>query len=115
MKQAYNSAVIGVASSADANPNPNPNRIILRVPSQRKQFDVQVNQAILTSLIQNLEAAKVTLRKETPLFLEIDRPLLPLESEDPRKLRAFILGGFLGGLLAVILLVVTRFMTNLAI
>lgn len=61
-----------VAASADANPNPNLGRQTLRVPSQRKQGDVQINQAILAQLVQNLEIAKMSLRTETPLIQVID-------------------------------------------
>jgi uncharacterized protein involved in exopolysaccharide biosynthesis len=78
VRSVFNSAISGVAILSDANPNPNMAMQILKVPSQRKQSDVQINQAILTQLVQNLELAKVTLRRETPLIQIIDKPLLPL-------------------------------------
>lgn len=110
VKRAFDYAISGVASSSDANPNPNAAMQLLRVPSQRKQFDVQANQAILTQLIQNLEIAKVSLRKETPLIQIIDRPVLPLEMEEFSKLNGLILGSFLAGFLMTIVLILRKFL-----
>jgi hypothetical protein len=104
----YNMAVSDVANSVDANPNANPALQILRVPSQRRQFDVLINQTILTQLIQNLEAAKVSLRKETPLIQIIDKPILPLEKKSFGKLRGIILGGLIAGSLILLILILMR-------
>ncbi|MES2651642.1 MAG: lipopolysaccharide biosynthesis protein [Bacteroidota bacterium] len=79
VKRELNQALAGVASSIDVNPNPNPARQMLRVPSQKRQVDVQANTAILTELVKNLEISKVSLRKETPLIQIIDLPIFPLE------------------------------------
>ncbi|MEJ6981609.1 lipopolysaccharide biosynthesis protein [Pedobacter sp. P351] len=95
VKRALNSSITGVAVSSDANPNPNLALQVLRTPSQRKQFDVQINQAILTQLIQNLEVAKVSLRKEMPLIQIIDRPIMPLEVVEFSLYKGFFLGAFL--------------------
>lgn len=114
VKRAFNMAVSGVASSSDANPNPNPSRQVLRVPAVRKQFDVQVNQAILTQLVQNLEVAKVSLRKETPLIQVIDKPVLPLPKTVPSILKGLIEGGILGLLLVVFLLTLNRILISLS-
>jgi hypothetical protein len=54
-----NQALNGVATSVDNNPNANPALQILKVPSQRRQVDVQVNSAALTELVKNLEIAKI--------------------------------------------------------
>jgi uncharacterized protein involved in exopolysaccharide biosynthesis len=67
--------------------------------------DVQANTAILTQLVGNLELAKVTLRKETPLVQIIDKPIYPLEKEKVSKLKSLILGGFLAGFLTLLYLV----------
>ncbi|RYY07734.1 MAG: hypothetical protein EOP43_02355, partial [Sphingobacteriaceae bacterium] len=81
VRRALNSAITGVATSIDLNPNANPSLQILRAPSQHRQVDVQANTAILSELVKNLEVAKVSLRKETPLIQVIDKPILPLEKE----------------------------------
>lgn len=105
IKHELNNAIAGVASSYDVNPNANPALAILKVPSQRHQFDVQANTAILTQLTAQLEIAKVSLRKETPLIQIIDKPILPLDKVQPSKSTHLILGFFLASLFASILLI----------
>ena len=98
----------GAASSLEANPNPNPARLGLNVPSQLKKFDVEVNQAILLQLIQNLESAKVSLRNETPLIQVIDRPILPLPMTSSNKIKFLVMGGMIGVGISIILLLLLR-------
>ena len=100
-----NSAITGVAAAADNVFNLNSAMNVRRTPSARRQVDVQANTAILTQLVGNLELAKVTLRKETPLLQIIDRPSFPLEKEKVGKLKSMALGGFLAGFLTVLYLV----------
>ncbi|WDF54699.1 Wzz/FepE/Etk N-terminal domain-containing protein [Mucilaginibacter sp. KACC 22063] len=106
VRRELNAAITGVASLIDLNPNANPAKQILRAPSQRRQVDIQANQAILTQLVANLELARVSLRKETPLIQIIDQPILPLEKERLGKLKGLILGGFIAGFLVTAYLVV---------
>lgn len=113
VRRELNAAITGVASSADINPNANPALQILRAPSQRRQVDVQANQAILTQLVANLEISKVSLRKETPLVQIIDRPILPLEEERVGKLKALILGGVIAGFLTIVFLILKRLFQSL--
>jgi hypothetical protein len=107
-----NSAIGGVASSSDENPNVNPSLQILRVKSQRHQVDVEANIAILTELVKNLELAKVTLRKETPLIQVIDKPILPLEKLKFGKLKGIVIGGGLFGFLTVLFLLLKKFLKD---
>ena len=100
-----NSAISGVAEATDNVFNLNSALNVRRAPSARRQVDVQANTAILTQLVGNLELAKVTLRKETPLIQIIDRPIFPLEKEKVGKLKSLVLGGFLAGFLTVLYLV----------
>ncbi len=104
VRSALNSAISGVAISSDINPNPNFSMQILRVPSQRRQVDVQANQAILTELVKNLEIAKVSLRKETPLIQIIDRPVFPLQKQEIGKFKGIILGGLICTFLSVMII-----------
>ena len=101
VRRELNSAIGGVAVSVDANPNANPARQVLRVPSQRHTVDVQANTAILEELVKNLELAKVSLRRETPLIQVVDKPVLPLDNDRLRKAMGIILGGFLFGFLVL--------------
>lgn len=99
-----NSAITGVAVANDNTYNLNPALNVRRTPSLKRQIDVQANTAILTQLVTNLELAKVTLRKETPLIQEIDRPILPLPKNSPSKRKYVLIGGILAGIITVLLL-----------
>jgi hypothetical protein len=101
-----NGAIIGVATASDNVYNLNPALNVKRTPSTRRQVDVQANTAILTQLVAQLELSKVSLRKETPLVQLIDRPILPLEKDKVGRLKLLILGGFLGGFITVLYLVI---------
>jgi uncharacterized protein involved in exopolysaccharide biosynthesis len=100
-----NAAITGVAAAADNTFGLNPAMMVRKTPGTRRQVDVQANTAILTQLVTNLEMAKVSLRKETPLIQVIDRPILPLKKEKVGKLKSLILGGFLAGFLTILILV----------
>jgi uncharacterized protein involved in exopolysaccharide biosynthesis len=100
-----NGAITGVAAAADNTFGLNPAMMVRKTPGTRRQVDVQANTAILTQLVTNLEMAKVSLRKETPLIQVIDRPILPLKKEKVGKLKSLILGEFLAGFLTVLILI----------
>jgi uncharacterized protein involved in exopolysaccharide biosynthesis len=100
-----NGAITGVAVANDNTFNLNPALNVRRAPSARRQVDVQANTAILTELVKQTELAKVTLRKETPLIQVIDRPILPLAKERFGKSKGIVLGGFLAGFLAMLVLI----------
>ncbi len=100
-----NGAITGVAAAADNTFGLNPAMMVRKTPGTRRQVDVQANTAILTQLVTNLEMAKVSLRKETPLIQVIDRPILPLKKEKISKLKSLIFGGFLAGSLAVLVVI----------
>jgi len=108
IRNELNQAISGVAVSSDNTYNLNPALNVNRVPSTRKQVDVQANTAILTQLVTNLEMAKVTLMRETPLIQLIDRPTLPLKKDKPGKFKSLILGGLLAGFLSLVLLIIQR-------
>lgn len=103
-----NAAISGVARANDNTYNLNPALNSSRVPSVRRQVDVQANTAILTEMVKNLEMAKVTLRKETPLIQVIDRPIFPLKKEKASKVRALLLGGTIGAFLMIPVLLFRR-------
>lgn len=96
-----NSSISGVASALDAAPNANPALLALRVPSQRKQVDVQATSAIYAELVKNLELSKISLRQETPLIQVIDNPILPLPVEKFGKIKGLLVGFLLGIVLAI--------------
>lgn len=108
VENALNWSINSVASEIDNVFNLNPSFNIKAAPSKKKQIDVQANTAILTNLVVQLELAKITLRKETPLIQLIDRPILPLEKEKFGKLKSIIVAGFLAGFLYIIYLILGR-------
>jgi uncharacterized protein involved in exopolysaccharide biosynthesis len=103
-----NNAITGVATANDNTFNLNPALNIRRVPSSRKQVDVQANAAILTELVKQTELAKVTVRRETPLIQVLDRPILPLKKEKLGKAKGIIAGGFLVELMLIIVLMIKK-------
>lgn len=102
IRNELNNAIGGVAVANDFTFNLNPAVNSQRVSSTRKQVDVQANTAILTQLVINLELARVALRKETPLFQIIDKPILPLKIEKFGKKKALLIGVSLGFILSII-------------
>ncbi|MBE5322002.1 lipopolysaccharide biosynthesis protein [Pedobacter sp. MR2016-19] len=87
IRAVMNGAIYSAVAVADATPNLNPTRQIQRVaPAQRAQFSAEANKAILGALVQNLEMAKISLRKEAPLIQVIDSPIYPLEKKSASKI-----------------------------
>ena len=103
----YNS-ISGLAAANDDIFGLSPAYNVKRVPSAKRQVDIQANTAILTELVKNLEMARVNLLNTTPLIQVIDNPNYPLEEKRLRKLHGIIIGGFLGGILIVSLLLLKR-------
>lgn len=109
VRREFNAAISGVASMKDANPNANPSRLALQVPNQRRQVDAQANQALLMELMKNLAASQISLREETPLIQIIDKPVLPLPVQDTDKIKCLIIGGMIGGFIALMALLSKRY------
>jgi hypothetical protein len=113
VRAALNLAISGAASYADNTPNPNPARLVLRVPVQRRQIDVQANTAILNELVKNLEVSKMSLLQETPLIQVIDRPILPLEKTKRGRLVAGAIGGLLFSFLVALFWVIKKLINDI--
>ncbi len=103
-----NGSISGVAVANDRTFNLNPALNVKRVPSVRRQVDVQANTAILTELVKQSELAKVTLRRETPLIQVVDRPILPLPKEKFGKGKGILIGGIIAGFLMVLVLILRQ-------
>jgi len=113
IRQELNNAISGVATANDNTFNLNPALNVRRVPSAKKQVDVQANTAILTELVKQTELAKVTVRRETPLIQVLDRPIYPLKMVRFGKLKGIIMGGFFVGFLTVLWLIFKRVINQL--
>jgi uncharacterized protein involved in exopolysaccharide biosynthesis len=112
VKQILNSSISGVASATDASPNANPMLQSLRVPSQKRQVDVQASSAVYGEIVKNLELAKINLREEKPLIQIIDSPVLPLPLYKLGKIKAIIIGFALGFCFIACWLLFTRFLLS---
>ena len=109
VRTVLNGNIYTAVAIADATPNLNPTRQVQRVaPAQRAQFSAETNKAVLSSLVQNLEMAKMSLLKETPLIQVIDSPIYPLKKDKLGKAKGIVLGGFIAGFLIVILLLIKK-------
>ncbi|OOQ59479.1 GumC domain-containing protein [Mucilaginibacter pedocola] len=97
VKAVLNQSLSGVASAIDAAPNANPGMTSLRVPSQRRQVDVQASTAIYSEIVKNLEVSKISLRQDTPLIQLIDEPVLPLAVNKLGKIKGLAIG-FIAGI-----------------
>lgn len=84
-----------------------------RVQQQKSSLRMEVNSAIYQQLVSAVETARMNLQKETPLFEIVDKPILPLEKHRPGLLICIIVGGFLGGVLSCLVLLVNRFYKRL--
>jgi uncharacterized protein involved in exopolysaccharide biosynthesis len=105
INNALNAAINSVANEVDNIYNLNPAFNIKGAPSKKKQIDVQANTSILTNLVVQLELAKITLRKETPLIQLIDRPIFPLEKEKFGKFYSIIMGVFVAQLIYILYII----------
>ncbi len=69
--------IVDVAQTTDLNVNPL--KSVISSPIRQKSFDLNVSQVVYTEVIKQLELAKITYRKSTPLIQIIDTPILPLK------------------------------------
>lgn len=109
-----NGAIYVAANIVDATPNLNPTRQSQRTaPTQRAQFSAETNKAMLSSLVQNLEMSKISLRNDAPLIQVIDQPVFPLQKSQIGKIKGAGIGGFIAGFLVGLFLLIYKFFNNL--
>ncbi|MFP5040693.1 hypothetical protein [Parasediminibacterium sp. JCM 36343] len=101
-----------IASIVDLNVNPI--KQTLRTNGQKRQIDLQVNTALYTELLKNLEISKLTLRKETPLIQVIDVPKLPLKNEKKGRFLMGLLGAILGAIITSVFLLIKKWIVETA-
>ncbi|MEE1884691.1 hypothetical protein [Pedobacter flavus] len=96
-----------VAAQNDAVIDANPAKQILRVPGQRQAIDVQTNTSLYATVMATLENTKLELRKEKPLIQILEKPYLPLNKEEPNKLKTILLYGIFGAIFSVVGLIIS--------
>ncbi len=106
VRAVLNNSINGVAAATDATPNPNPGLLTLRVPSQKRQIDVQASGSVYAEIVKQLELAKIALQQETPLIQVIDAPVLPLDVSKLSKAKATVIGLIAGCILCIGVLVI---------
>lgn len=99
-------AITNTASEVDKTFNLNPAYQVQRSGAQQGQFRATALAAAYSEVVKNLEIAKITLQRETPLYQLIDIPKQPLRADKPGKLTSLIIGGFLAGFLLVFFLTI---------
>ena len=102
VKQVLSGAIFTTAQLNDATPNLNLSRQVLKAPVQRSQINIESSKTLYSELVKNLELAKLSLRKETPLIQLIDEPIYPLAVNKPSILSS----SFIGLVLATIIVII---------
>jgi hypothetical protein len=92
--------IVSIVTSSDINVNPMMQ--MKRSGAQRKTVDVEANTAVYKELLTYLQAAKMSLLKETPFIQIIDSPILPLDKKKLGRAKAGVIAGFLGLFLATL-------------
>lgn len=113
VRRVLSAYISGAALANDIVPNANPERSILHTGAQKKTVDIQASSGVYAELLKNLELAKITLRKETPLIQVIDSPDLPLDKEQPEKLVCLAAGAIIGFVLCIFYLVFKKGISEL--
>lgn len=93
------------AASSDANLNPALQAST--VVAQRSQYNISILTAAYSEVLKNLEMAKFSLQRETPLIQVIDRPIYPLENKKKGRLYGAVLFAFFGGILCIFILYIS--------
>lgn len=73
-----------------------------RVPELKAQAELSFLKTLYQEVIKNLETIEFTVTSATPTVKAIDMPMLPLEMQGKGTVKKTIIGGFLGGFLAVL-------------
>lgn len=106
-------AITATGAETDQTFNLNPAYQVQRSGAQQNQVRAAALGEAYGEVLKNLELAKITLLKETPLYQIIDEPRLPLLQERPGKLVSLIIGGFIGAFLIITYLVVRRILKGI--
>ncbi|CAL1520774.1 Wzz/FepE/Etk N-terminal domain-containing protein [Chitinophaga sp. MM2321] len=88
--------------------NANPAKQVASVNTELAMRDKLVLQTMYGEIVKNLELSKITMAREMPVIQIIDTPILPLEIKKLGKLKAIIIGAFLGGFITTLVLLLSR-------
>jgi hypothetical protein len=88
-------AITATAKASDETFNLNPAYQVERAASQQNQVKTNILGSAYGEVVKNLELAKITLQRETPLYQIIDEPFLPLLKIKLSKLKSMLLLSFI--------------------
>lgn len=113
IKRLLGGTITSAAAQTDLTFNLNPAYQVQRSGIQQSQVSAGALGEAYGEVLKNLELAKITLQKETPLYQVIDESTLPLKADKPSKLIMFIAGGFLFGATICCFLIVRRLLLQM--
>jgi len=100
-------AITNLATGSDEIFNLNPSLQKARIQTQKSQIQTQVLGTAYAEVVKNLEIAKITLQKETPLYQLIDVPAAKLKKEKPSGLIYSIIFGLVSIMFCIVYLLIT--------
>ena len=95
LKTLLGNTITLTGKSIDKTFNLNPTHQYLRSESQLGQVKATVLGTAYSEVVKNLEIAKITLQKETPLYQIIDESSFPLKRKKIGKLKSIVFGSIL--------------------
>lgn len=99
IRKSLNNVISGVALATDEVFNLNSALSARGSNTTKKSVDIQVNTSILYSLITNIETVKLNIRKLEPFIKVIDKPMIPLETNELLSRTRLIISSFIFGLI----------------
>lgn len=83
-----------------------------KVPQKRMASDIQMLNVMYAEVVKNLEAASFLLKNSTPIFLDIDQPMVPIIGLRMPLTRSAAFGFIAGFMLGVLIILVRKFFRN---
>lgn len=107
-----NGSIASTAHVYDYTYNLNPALQAQRIPAQEAQLNATALGNAYGEVLKDLEIAKISLQKETPLYQIVDAPEFPLIADKTGRLIGLIVGGFAGGFLMVLFLILKKLLSE---
>ncbi|MFT4153295.1 hypothetical protein [Parafilimonas sp.] len=108
LRRILGGAITAAGAQTDYTFNLNPAFQIQRSGAQQSQARASALGEAYGQVLQNLELAKITLQKETPLYQIIDEPTLPLEEDKLGRIALIVIGGFIATVAVSLLLIILK-------
>ena len=83
-----------------------------RLPREQLGRKVEMLYIMYGEAVKNLETAEFLLKNATPYFQVIDQPVEPLQPLGKSRMRALLIGGFVGGILGLAFFIGRRFVLD---